>query len=56
MRLCPTLNKCVPCLRLVLLKDPDAPRLLEIFDKANELLQCSACKYGDVEICKPAKS
>jgi hypothetical protein len=30
--------------------DPDAARLLEMFDKANELLERSPYKYGDVEI------
>lgn len=30
--------------------DPNAARLLEMFDKANELLERSPYKYGDVEI------
>jgi hypothetical protein len=30
--------------------DPSAARLLEMFDKANELLERSPYKYGDVEI------
>ena len=30
--------------------DPCAARLLEMFDKANELLERSPYKYGDVEI------
>ena len=36
--------------------DPNAARLLEMFDKANELLERSPYKYGDVEIFKLAKS
>jgi len=36
--------------------DPNAARLLEMFDKANELLEGFPYKCGDVEICKPAKS
>jgi hypothetical protein len=36
--------------------DPNAARLLEMFDKANELLKGSPYKCGDVEISKPAKS
>ena len=30
--------------------DPCAARLLEMFDKANELLERSPYKYGDLEI------
>jgi hypothetical protein len=30
--------------------DPCAARLLEMFEKANELLERSPYKYGDVEI------
>src|ERR1700732_3943260 len=36
--------------------DPNAARLLEMFDKANEVLERSPYKYGDVEIFKTAKS
>ena len=36
--------------------DPNAARLLEMFDKANELLERSPYKYGDIEIFNPAKS
>ena len=36
--------------------DPNAARLLEMFDKANELLERSPYKYGDVEIFDTAKS
>ena len=35
--------------------DPNAARLLEMFDKANELLERSPYKYGDVEIFEPVK-
>ena len=31
-------------------RDPCAARLLEMFDKADELLERSPYKYGDVEI------
>ncbi len=33
--------------------DPNAARLLEMFDKADELLERSAYKCGDVEISNP---
>jgi hypothetical protein len=36
--------------------DPNAARLLEIFDKANELLEGSPYKCADAEIDGPAKS
>jgi hypothetical protein len=36
--------------------DANAARLLEMFDKANELLERSPYKYGDVEIFETAKS
>jgi hypothetical protein len=36
--------------------DPNAARLLEMFDKANELLERSQYKYGDIEISPPVKS
>jgi len=36
--------------------DPNAARLLEMFDKANELLESSPYKRGDVEISTPGKS
>ncbi|MGA2414844.1 MAG: hypothetical protein ABSF59_10365 [Candidatus Sulfotelmatobacter sp.] len=36
--------------------DPDAARLLEMFDKANELLEGSPYKLGGVEISHPTKS
>ena len=36
--------------------DSNAARLLEMFDKANELLERSPYKYGDIEIFNPAKS
>jgi hypothetical protein len=36
--------------------DPNAARLLEMFDKANELIERSSYKYGDVEIFNPPKS
>jgi hypothetical protein len=36
--------------------DPNAARLLEMFDNANELLERSPYKYGDVEIFETAKS
>jgi hypothetical protein len=36
--------------------DPCAARLLEMFDRANELLERSPYKYGDIEIFNPAKS
>ena len=35
--------------------DPNAARLLEMFDKANELLERSPYKYGDVEIFETPK-
>lgn len=35
--------------------DPNAVRLLEMFDKASELLE-GFPKFGEVEISKPAKS
>jgi hypothetical protein len=35
--------------------DSNAAKLLEMFDKANELLERSPYKYGDVEIFSPAK-
>ena len=35
--------------------DPYAARLLEMFDKANELLERSPYKYGDVEIFETRK-
>jgi hypothetical protein len=35
--------------------DPNAARLLEMFDKANELLERSPYKYGDVEIFETAR-
>jgi hypothetical protein len=36
--------------------DPNAASLLEIFDKANELLERSPYKHGDVEIFETAQS
>jgi hypothetical protein len=36
--------------------DPCAARLLEMVDKANELLERSPYKYGDVEIFNPQSS
>ena len=36
--------------------DPYAARLLEMFDKANELLERSPYKCGDVEIVETTKS
>jgi hypothetical protein len=35
--------------------DPNAARLLEIFDKASELLEPCPYKYGDVEIFETTK-
>jgi hypothetical protein len=35
--------------------DSNAARLLEMFDKANELLERSPYKYGDIEIFETAK-
>ena len=36
--------------------DPETARLLEVFDRADELLERSPYKYGDIEIFEPAKS
>jgi hypothetical protein len=44
-----------PLLAARAVTDPNAARLLEMFDKANELLERSPYKYGDVEIFETAK-
>jgi hypothetical protein len=53
---CPRLNRCAPLLAARAATDPNAARLLEMFDRANEVLDRSPYKYGDVEIFQPVKS
>ena len=43
-------------MRLPAAATENAARLLEIFDKANELLERSPYKYGDIEIFESARS
>jgi hypothetical protein len=44
-----------PLLAVRAATDPNAARLLEMFDKANELLERSQYECGGVEIFPPAK-
>jgi hypothetical protein len=52
----PAIEQVRPLLAARAATDPNAARLLEMFDRANEVLDRSPYKYGDVEIFQPVKS